>query len=81
VRPVPFDRVEQMIASLQTRRRSDFLLSHDAVASVLQCCALAEPPQPDMAVRWFRVLVPVTHLNDRIEKALSRAIGEAAPQQ
>lgn len=80
-KPVPFDRVEHMVTMLQTRRRSDFLLSHDAVASVLQCCALADPPQPDAAVRWFRALVPITHLNDRIEKALSRAIGEVAAQQ
>jgi len=78
-RPVPMGRVEATVAILLSRKRND-LLSHDTVASLLQCCAFADPPNSAAAVRWFRAFAPVTHLNDRIEKALARAIGDEAAQ-
>lgn len=79
-RPVPIDRVDAMVTSLLGRNRTEYLLSHDTVVSVLQCCTLVEPMQPAYAVKWFRSLVPYTHLNDRIEKALARVIGEENAQ-
>ena len=57
---------------------------HDILASLLQCCAKATEPRPDLAVAWFReMLPPVTKraaVLPKLEQALRAAVGEGNPE-
>lgn len=48
---------------------------HEVLTSLLKCCAHATPPNPDLAIAWFKEFVPKAHLLAHVERALRQACG------
>jgi hypothetical protein len=48
---------------------------HEVLTSLLKCCAHAAPPNPDLAIAWFKEFVPRAHLMAHVERALRQACG------
>jgi pentatricopeptide repeat protein len=79
---VPLERVQTMLECLRTHLQdgppagdNDSMVSHDTVSSILKCAAQCSPPEPGLAMAWFKEFIPLTFLNESVESALHQAVG------
>eukprot|EP00039_Didymoeca_costata_P005341 m.80699 g.80699 ORF g.80699 m.80699 type:complete len:1855 (-) comp12775_c0_seq2:321-5885(-) len=78
-RPVPMDRVHWLLGVIRQQLKSnesESVMSQDTLTCLIKCATYSSPPEPQMALQWFKEFVPITYTNDHIEKALQQAVGE-----
>lgn len=69
---VDLSKVDEMVAEM---RKLQLYPDHEVLTSLLKCCAHAQPPQPAVALAWFREFIPRAHLMAHVERALRQAVG------
>jgi pentatricopeptide repeat protein len=69
---VDLDQVQAMVDEMKVMTLHP---DHEVLTSLLKCCAHATPPNPDLAVQWFKEFVPKAHLLAHVERALRQACG------
>lgn len=68
---VSIQKVKKMVDEL---RALELHPDHEVLTSLLKCCAHASPPEPDVALAWFREFIPRAHLMTHVERALRQAV-------
>lgn len=75
---VDLSKVDEMVAEM---RALQLYPDHEVLTSLLKCCAHAQPPQPAVALSWFREFIPRAHLMAHVERALRQAVGNNQADQ
>lgn len=75
---VDLSKVDEMVAEM---RALQLYPDHEVLTSLLKCCAHAQPPQPAVALSWFREFIPRAQLMPHVERALRQAVGNNQADQ